>query len=59
MTKVTINHDICESTGCCASVCPEDVFKHESGRTQVVNAPACTDCWICVDNCVAGAIDLD
>ena len=59
MTKVFINHDLCESTGCCAMVCPEDVFEYEKGSSQVVNAPACTNCWICVDNCVSGAIDLD
>lgn len=59
MHSVKIDHDLCESTGCCSMVCPEDVFVFENGRTAVVNAPACTACWICVDNCVAGAIEID
>ncbi len=56
---VTIDQDLCEATGCCASVCPEDVLAHENGTTSVVDAARCTECWICVDNCIAGAITVD
>ena len=56
---VTIDQDLCESTGCCAMVCPEDVLEHENGNTSIVNPSSCTDCWICVDNCIAGAIAID
>lgn len=58
-TRVRIDYDICESTGCCAAVCPENVLAHEKGKTRVINAVACTSCWICVDNCVSGAIEID
>ena len=56
---IQINYDLCESSGVCAMVCPEDVLEHENGRTVIVNRLACTDCWICIENCTAGAIELD
>ena len=56
---VSIDPDLCESTGCCAMVCPEDVLAHENGRTEIIDQAQCTSCWICVDNCIAGAIDVD
>jgi NAD-dependent dihydropyrimidine dehydrogenase PreA subunit len=56
--KVVIDYETCEATGVCAQVCPENVFEHEQGRTQVVNPQACTNCWICVDNCVSAAIEI-
>ena len=57
--KVTIDTDLCESTGCCEMVCPENVFEKSHSRVVVVNAPACTNCWICVDHCVSGAIAIE
>jgi len=57
--SVRIDYDLCESTGCCEVVCPEDVLKNEQGRTSIVDASACTSCWICVDNCISGAIEVD
>ncbi len=57
--SVTINYQLCEATGVCEQVCPEDVFMHTEGVTKVIQPSACTQCWICVDNCVAGAIEID
>jgi NAD-dependent dihydropyrimidine dehydrogenase PreA subunit len=57
--SVIIDQDLCENTGCCAMVCPEDVLEHENGRTMIVDQAKCTECWICVDNCVAGAVTVD
>jgi len=56
---VNIDYDACEGTGVCEQVCPEDVFEHEDGKTRIVMPQACTDCWICVENCAAGAIEID
>lgn len=56
---ISIDYDLCESTGTCATVCPENVFEARSGHTAIVNPQSCTACWICVENCVAGAIELD
>ncbi len=57
--RVLIDENLCENTACCVDVCPEDVFEQGQKRTIVVNAPACTNCWICVDNCIGGAINID
>ena len=56
---ITIDPELCEGTGVCEQVCPEDVFEHESGRTTVAQPNLCSECWICVDQCTAGAIEID
>ena len=37
--KVLIDPDLCENSGCCASVCPEDVFEVRMSMSQA-GAPA-------------------
>lgn len=56
---VKIDYDLCENGQTCESVCPEDVFKEEGGRIKVVAQDLCNACWLCVDNCSAGAIEVD
>jgi NAD-dependent dihydropyrimidine dehydrogenase PreA subunit len=56
---ISIDFELCESSGVCEQVCPEDVFEHEDGRTKLVKPNQCTDCWLCVEQCVAGAITLE
>jgi NAD-dependent dihydropyrimidine dehydrogenase PreA subunit len=55
---VRIDYDICEDTGVCAQVCPEDVLEFADGHSHVVKPEACTECWICVENCISGAIEI-
>lgn len=56
---ITIDRDSCEATGVCAMVCPEDVIEFRESKPLVVKPMACTHCWICVESCVSGAIDID
>lgn len=56
---IQIDADLCERSGACSMVCPENVLEYENGKTSIIDARACTSCWICVDNCVSGAIELD
>ena len=57
--SISIDYDLCESTGVCATICPDDVFLHENGRTEIVNARACIFCWLCVESCTSGAVEID
>lgn len=57
--SVTIDYDLCEASGVCVNVCPDDVFEDKNGRTEVIDAEACSLCWKCVENCSSGAIDID
>lgn len=59
MARVIIDRDLCENTGCCEAVCPEDVFEESGGQVTVGHPDKCTSCWICVDNCVSGAVEVD
>ncbi len=56
---ISIDHDICEGSGVCAMVCPEDVIDFQANKPVLVKPQACTSCWICVENCASGAIELD
>jgi NAD-dependent dihydropyrimidine dehydrogenase PreA subunit len=56
---VTIDYELCEASGVCADVCPDDVFEHKEGRTEVIDSQACSLCWKCVESCTSGAIELD
>jgi ferredoxin len=57
-TGIRIDYDLCDSTGVCSQVCPEDVIEFRNGQSLVFKAEACTECWICVENCISGAIDI-
>ena len=57
--RVTIDHDLCENTGACEMICPEDVFEKGKSRMSVVNPGACSNCWLCVDGCAGSAINID
>ncbi len=37
LMPITIDNDLCENSGCCAMVCPEDVLANETGRTDVID----------------------
>lgn len=58
-TIIRIDYDLCEATGVCAVVCPEEVIEHVNGHSSVVKAQACTECWICVENCTSGAVEIN
>jgi len=56
---ITIDANLCEETGACAMVCPEDVISIQDSKPVIVNNPACTSCWKCAEACPSGAIDVD
>ena len=55
---VRIDYDACDATAVCAEICPEDVFEVNGDHTSIVNPKACTECWLCVENCTSGAIEI-
>jgi ferredoxin len=55
---IRIDYDLCENSGCCVQVCPEDVIETRAGQSVIVQPVKCTECWICVENCAAGAVEI-
>jgi NAD-dependent dihydropyrimidine dehydrogenase PreA subunit len=55
---IRIDEETCEKSGVCAAVCPEDVLEFV-GKPVIVDGPGCTNCWICVEHCASGAIEID
>ncbi len=59
MNEVKIDREACENNQICVEVCPEDVFEVRSQRVEVVRPESCTACWLCVQDCPAGAIEVE
>ena len=57
-TVLRIDLDLCDATGVCTQVCPEDVLVFRNGQPAVIQPDKCTECWICVENCTSGSIDI-
>jgi NAD-dependent dihydropyrimidine dehydrogenase PreA subunit len=55
---IRIDYDLCDETAACAMVCPEEVIEIANGHSTIVKPEACTECWICVENCPSGAIEI-
>lgn len=55
---VRIDSDLCENTGVCVEICPESVLEAGGTHSTVARPEACTECWICVENCTSGAIEI-
>jgi NAD-dependent dihydropyrimidine dehydrogenase PreA subunit len=57
-TVIRIDYDLCENSAVCAAVCPEDVLDASASHVRVAKPEQCTECWICVENCASGAIEV-
>jgi ferredoxin len=57
-SPIKIDLDACDDTGACVLVCPEDVIEAVNHRSAIVRPEACTECWICVENCPSAAIEM-
>jgi len=55
---IRIDYDICDDTGACILVCPEDVIERVNSISKIVRGEACTECWICVENCPSSAVEM-
>lgn len=55
---IRIDYDLCDDTAACAMVCPEEVIDRIDGHSRVINPEACTECWLCVENCPTGAVEI-
>ena len=55
---IRIDFDVCDDTGACILVCPEDVIERINGITTIARGEACTECWLCVENCPSSAVEM-
>jgi ferredoxin len=58
LVAIRIDYDLCDDTAACVAVCPEEVIDRRNGHSAVVKPEACTECWICVENCPSGAVEI-
>jgi ferredoxin len=58
LVSIKIDYDLCDDSEACVLVCPEGVIERVGGNSRVVNPAACTECWLCVENCASGAIEI-
>jgi len=59
MYMVTIDKGKCDGDGTCVNMCPQSVFKVESGKSEPVNMSECINCLTCVENCPQQAITVN
>ncbi len=55
---IRIDYDICDDTGACVLICPEDVIERVNNLSTIVRGEACTECWLCVENCSSAAVEM-
>ena len=55
---IRIDHEACDDSGACVLICPEDVIELVDYASSVVKPEACTECWLCVENCTSTAIEI-
>ena len=55
---IRIDYDLCENSEVCIEVCPEQVLEAGTSNPVVAKPNSCTECWICVENCSSGAIEV-
>ncbi|MGA9753189.1 MAG: 4Fe-4S binding protein [Acidobacteriota bacterium] len=56
---MTIDYEVCENSGYCFELCPEDVFELKVSQVVVVRPESCTGCWLCVEHCPTGAVTVE
>jgi NAD-dependent dihydropyrimidine dehydrogenase PreA subunit len=59
MASVQIDYDLCDNTQACEAVCPADVYEIQDGVARVAHPEECLRCCKCMENCPAGAIEVD
>ena len=57
-SPIRIDYDVCDDTGACILVCPEDVIERVNNISTVARGEACTECWLCVENCPSAAVEM-
>jgi|GEM_PF-985607 len=56
---VTIDYEVCENSGFCFELCPEEVFELKVSQVIVAHPESCTGCWLCVEHCPTGAVTVE
>lgn len=61
ISKITINHDICEGEDCkdCVDLCPMEVLIFDGDKIKAQNPEDCTLCETCADLCPNECISVE
>lgn len=56
LTQIYIDPNLCQSSGACAAVCPEQCIQTKDGYVSVIDSFDCTRCGKCLEACAVGAV---
>ena len=57
--KITIDKEKCSGCGNCVSVCPQEIFAMEDGKSVAKRPEDCLGCRACETACPKGAIKVE
>lgn len=58
VATLKINAEKCTGCGRCIEVCPHNVFKLESGKSEIIDKDSCMECGACAKNCPLNIIEV-
>lgn len=61
ISKITINHDLCEGADCeeCVDVCPMEILVLDGDKIKIQNTDDCNECEACMDVCPNECITVE
>ena len=58
VSTLVLHQEVCVGCGCCALVCPHQVFTVTDKKAAIVDLDGCMECGACALNCPVAAISV-